>query len=429
VRLATPVATPPGGRIALEVAARLETVAGPVARALFLAGFWCTVFTAMLGVWQGVPQVYADVAAAWRGRAADATRDRPVFLAALAWLALPPLVLLWFRQPVALVLAFSVVGAFIMPFLAAKLAERLLGQAEFVGSDDLLVIDDIQHGLDVLTITEHLDLRERLGEHLPPLSLNLYKNLLVLAALLPLIAIWHGFSPPRLTATEVAICLASGLIGIGIADTLYFRALNRVGAGRMGIVGNCYSPFVILLAYLFLDERLSAMQLAGFALVTAGVLVIHEPQCDRSVSRRELAMGLATGVVAVLLMAVAIVMVKRILEHADLLWVSAIRMAGGVGGMLVIAVILRQGLGTRGEPLDRRGWTMLVVAAMVGQLLSMLLWLGGYKYTSASVASILNETASIFILLFAWIFLREPIGPRKLLGVACTFGGVGVMLL
>jgi Mn2+/Fe2+ NRAMP family transporter len=110
-----------GTRIALEVAARLETVAGPVTRGLFLAGFWCTVFTAMLGVWQGVPQVYADVAAAWRGREADAGRDRPVFLAALAWLALPPLALLWFKQPVALVLAFSVTGAFIMPFLAATL--------------------------------------------------------------------------------------------------------------------------------------------------------------------------------------------------------------------------------------------------------------------------------------------------------------------
>lgn len=271
-------------------------------------------------------------------------------------------------------------------------------------------------------------LYKRLGEHLPPLSLNLYKNLLVLAALLPLIAIWSGLSPPALTATEIAICLASGLIGIGIADTLYFRALNRVGAGRMGIVGNCYSPFVILLAFLFLDERLSAAQLAGFALVTAGVLVIHEPHGDQSVSRRDLALGLATGVLAVLLMAVAIVMVKRILEHADLLWVSAIRMAGGVAGMLVIAAILRQGLGTRGEPLGRRGWTMLVVAAMVGQLLSMLLWLGGYKYTTASVAAILNETASVWIVLLAWLLLREPMSRRKAIGITLTLAGVACML-
>lgn len=272
-------------------------------------------------------------------------------------------------------------------------------------------------------------LYKRLGEKLPPLALNLRKNLLVLVALVPLILLWSGLQPPALSAREWAICLASGLIGIGIADTLYFRALNRVGAGRMGVVGNCYSPFVILLAFLFLDERLSAAQIAGFVLVTAGVLVVHEPHGDHSVSRRNLAIGLATGVLAVLLMAVAIVMVKRILEHADLLWVSAIRMTGGVAGMLVIALVLGQGLGTRGEPLGRRGWIMLVAAALVGQLLSMLLWLGGYKYTTASVAAILNETASIWIVLFAWLLLREPMSKRKAAGIMLTLAGVACMLL
>lgn len=271
-------------------------------------------------------------------------------------------------------------------------------------------------------------LYKRLGERLPPLSLNLYKNLLVLAALLPLILVWHGLAPPALTAAEVATCLASGLIGIGIADTLYFRALNRVGAGRMGIVGNCYSPFVILLAFVFLDERLTVVQLAGFALVTAGVLVIHEPRGDREVGRGDLAIGLVTGVVSVLLMAVAIVMVKRILEHADLLWVSAIRMTGGVAGMLVLALLLRQRLGARGAPLGARGWMLLVVAALVGQLLSMLLWLGGYKYTTASVAAILNETASVWIVLLAWLLLREPMTRRKALGITLTLAGVACML-
>lgn len=131
-----------GQRIALEVAARLEQAAGPVARWVFLLGFWCTVFTAMLGVWQGVPQVYVDGLAAWRSRDSagrpgvaaepqpgpDATRaagalarDRRVYLGALGFLAGPPLGLLWFRQPVAVVVAFSITGAFVMPFLAGTL--------------------------------------------------------------------------------------------------------------------------------------------------------------------------------------------------------------------------------------------------------------------------------------------------------------------
>lgn len=53
------------------------------------------------------------------------------------------------------------------------------------------------------------------------------------------------------------------MIGIGLADTLYFRALNRLGAGRMGIVGNFYSPFVLVLSFVFLGERLSALQGVG----------------------------------------------------------------------------------------------------------------------------------------------------------------------
>jgi Mn2+/Fe2+ NRAMP family transporter len=114
-----------GTRIALEIAARLETVAGPVARWVFLVGFWCTVFTAMLGVWQGVPQVYVDLVDAWRGRAGDekqgSQRNRKVYLAAVAFLAGPPLVLLWFKEPVSVVVTFSIAGAFFMPFLASTL--------------------------------------------------------------------------------------------------------------------------------------------------------------------------------------------------------------------------------------------------------------------------------------------------------------------
>ncbi|MBI5691361.1 MAG: Nramp family divalent metal transporter [Verrucomicrobia bacterium] len=127
-----------GTGIALEVAARLQEVAGPAGRWVFLIGFWCTVFTAMLGVWQGVPQIYVDLVQAWRKQVAEprgtsapivsdcggtavAAWDRRVEWAALFFLAGPPQVLLWFRQPVTVVVAFSIAGAFVMPFLAAVL--------------------------------------------------------------------------------------------------------------------------------------------------------------------------------------------------------------------------------------------------------------------------------------------------------------------
>jgi drug/metabolite transporter (DMT)-like permease len=59
----------------------------------------------------------------------------------------------------------------------------------------------------------------------------------------------------------------------------------------------------------------------------------------------------------------------------------------------------------------------------------MVLWLAGYKYSLASVVSVLGETASVFILLLAAAWLKEPLTRRALCGVALTFGGVCCMLL
>ena len=59
----------------------------------------------------------------------------------------------------------------------------------------------------------------------------------------------------------------------------------------------------------------------------------------------------------------------------------------------------------------------------------MVLWLAGYKFTQASIAAILNETASVWIVLLAWLWLKEPLGRRGAIGVSLTLGGVALMLV
>lgn len=279
----------------------------------------------------------------------------------------------------------------------------------------------------------------RLGRTLPPLALNFLKNSLVLGMLVPAVPLLHGFDLPAFTAMQVAMALASGFIGIALADTLYFRALNELGAGRMGVIGNLYSPLVIVLSFAFLGERLSAMQIGGFVLVTAGVVTIarsRAPGVDAGDVDPQVAVrpapphplrGILLGVLSIALMAVAIVMVKRTLEAQPLLWVTLIRIAGAVGGMFAIALLsgnLRH-LHPRGAKFDGR---LLLAAAFVGQFLAMVLWLAGYKFTQASIAAILNETSSVFIVLLAWLWLKEPLGRRGAIGVSLTLGGVTMML-
>lgn len=267
----------------------------------------------------------------------------------------------------------------------------------------------------------------QLGATLPPLQLNFLKNLLVMGMLVPTIAIVHGLHPSPLSSAQVATAVASGVIGIGIADTLYFRALNELGAGRMGVLGNFSSPFVIILSFLFLDERLKPLQVVGFVLVSLGVWVAAWPRNEATPRPAHVLRGFGFALLAIALMAVAIVMVKRVLEAQPLLWVTGWRMLGALLGMAVIAL-------ARGEvrylvpPSVGMPWARLTLAAFLGQFLAMLLWLAGFKYTLASVAAILNETASVFILLLAAIWLKEPLTRRAAIGVGLTLGGVSVML-
>lgn len=269
----------------------------------------------------------------------------------------------------------------------------------------------------------------RSGESMPAFELNLFKNVSAFLLLIPTVAIVHGLTMPAFTPREWFLVIASGVIGMALADTWYFRALNLLGAGRAGIIGSLLSPFVILLSAIFLGERLGVWQWAGFALVMAGILLVTWRRRRQEVDSEDLRAGMFLGVSAVMMMSVGVVMVKTILENQPFLWVVELRLAGGVAAMLLLMVLrgqVRQVIGVYRAP---HRWGTVVLASSLGGYLATILWLGGYRLLPASEASIYNEAQASFIVLFAWLILGESISARKLAGLALTVAGVIVMLL
>jgi drug/metabolite transporter (DMT)-like permease len=272
-------------------------------------------------------------------------------------------------------------------------------------------------------------LLRRSGETLPAFELNLFKNCFGLVLLVPTILLFSGYSVPYYTATELSLVLLSGLLGIAVADTWYLTALNMMGASRTGIVSSLFSPFVIFLSAIFLDERLVSWQWLGFALVMAGVLLVTWRRYRSSVDELDLKKGLIYAVGAVFMMAVGIVMVKEILETRSFLWTMGLRFVGGVAGMILYVLVRRQWKSVMQNFTQPQPWGTIVLASFLGAYLALILWLAGYKLIDASVASILNETNVVFIVFFAWLILGERINPHKLIGMGLTVIGVIIMML
>ena len=111
-----------GNAIRDGASTRFGPATGALARALFLAGVWAAVATSMLGVWQGVPYLCADLLRNLRGRMGGGIDTRGVaYRAVLAWLAVPPMVLLVIERPMWVVRLYTTTSGLFMPLLAGSL--------------------------------------------------------------------------------------------------------------------------------------------------------------------------------------------------------------------------------------------------------------------------------------------------------------------
>ncbi len=111
-----------GSQMVLSVAEHLGSVAGDVAKWMFLIGFWAAVFSSMLGVWQGVPYLFCDFVR--QGKIEDNSHsmsEDSLYRAYMLAMAILPMSLLAFGKPVWLVVIYAVVGALFMPLLASLL--------------------------------------------------------------------------------------------------------------------------------------------------------------------------------------------------------------------------------------------------------------------------------------------------------------------
>ncbi|GAB3940055.1 Nramp family divalent metal transporter [Corynebacterium tapiri] len=118
------IAVQKGDRGLLDLAAVLKDRYGSTISTVYLIGFLAAAFSSILGVWNGVSLMFADFV----GHVRHLPEDHPsttvggkYFRGYLVWLTFPPMIMHFLGKPTALVLAYGVMGALFMPFLALTL--------------------------------------------------------------------------------------------------------------------------------------------------------------------------------------------------------------------------------------------------------------------------------------------------------------------
>ena len=99
---------------------------GAVASWLFLIGFWAAATSSITGAWNGGAYIFGDLVRTLRRVPEDEGEEYLsetgiFFRGFLVWITFPPLLLLTFDEPVAIVIIYASLGAVFMPFLAVTL--------------------------------------------------------------------------------------------------------------------------------------------------------------------------------------------------------------------------------------------------------------------------------------------------------------------
>lgn len=268
------------------------------------------------------------------------------------------------------------------------------------------------------------------GENMAPLSLNLFKNLIAMLFFLPTIPLLgESFTPDQPLTAWIMLAL-SGLLGITLADTLFFISLNRLGASLVAVVDTSYTPLLLSMGYIFLGDRIGLVAFFGACLIVAGLIIgsISKPEPGRT--RRDILVGSIIGVTGMFTMVVGIIIIKNVLNNAPLIWASGVRLLFGTLGLIPIIFlnsIRRKRFISNLNQAET--WKIAVPAAISGSFLAMICWVGGLKYTHVSIAGMLNQLSTIFIFILAVLFLKERISWKRLLAIILAFMGAVLVIL
>jgi len=262
------------------------------------------------------------------------------------------------------------------------------------------------------------------GETMRPLALNFFKNAVAMLLLLPTIPLaGESFAPADQPLEAWVLLATSGAIGIAIADTLFFFSLEKLGAGLTAVVDTSYTPLMLFLSLFVLGEQIGAPVYVGAALIIIGMLIGSRTKPAPGSTRRDLIVGTIVGVTGIGLMAVSIVLIKRVLDGAPVLWATWLRLVAGT----VVLVPMLLASPRRRELLRSlvtwRSFAFPLAAAVVGTYLAMMSWIGGMKHVDVSVATTLNQLSTIFIFALAIIFLKEAVTWRRILAIALACSG------
>lgn len=252
-------------------------------------------------------------------------------------------------------------------------------------------------------------------EALSPFTAALLRQLIVL------LVCWHGLRivPGRMAPLLLLGTLSGGLFYVAI--NLSLAVSDNVSA--LAIAGQLGVPFSMILAVIFLGERIHYIRIGGILLAMAGVgLLVFDPAAARELP------GIGLTAIGSFIWAICSLIQRRLIGVPVLTIYAWIGLMGSAVLLPVVLLFEPSSLRSLGSvPLSSLGWVAFsaIGSTVMGQ--GAMSWLLQRHPVSSVVPLTLG--APIVSVIAASLFFGNPLTPIMILGGIVALTGVAVVTI
>lgn len=264
---------------------------------------------------------------------------------------------------------------------------------------------------------------ERIGKVVPFVGITFLKGVFSIVLMILLLVVTGGLYP--IGWGEFSFLAISGIVGITIGDSLFFKSLQDLGAKTQVIFFLLGQILTMILSLLFLGELLSVEQYIGaFILLTGVIVTTWGTQTNHPNKIR----GIIFGLASMTCFSVSAIMVKAAISDVPVITATFYRMVFGTIFTLGYGVASKN-FSSWIRPLkDKKLLGLFVFNVIVITYGGFLLSMAAIKYISVSLASVLGATEPIFVLLLAFLLMREKVTKREVIGTIVTLVGLFLII-
>jgi DME family drug/metabolite transporter len=267
-----------------------------------------------------------------------------------------------------------------------------------------------------------------------PLSANVVRLTCTAAALLVFLAVIGKLGVLMSLSANVAVLAGiSGVIGLGVGDTLYMMSLKSIGVARAVPITCTYPLFSLVWAARFKGELVTLPVGLGTIAIVLGIWLLSQENKTNNagIQKKDLYRGVAFALATAIAWSISITMINMaVRETADLdhaLAINAVRITIIAIVFFASSPLISKGLGF--GKISRKAVVTLLVGGIVALGLGWFFLTYSFIETLESRAVPISSTTPLFSTLAGMALLREKVTARNFLGSVVIVAGIFLIFL